>query len=173
MLSNHLILCLPFSTCPLYLPSIFPGITVFSNESALRIRQPKYWNFNFSISLSKSYNQPKLPLTSILFSWCFPWGTCRNHLPLSSSASFLQTDNPLSFYGAEFPSLPCSPVSSPLKSIQITSLCGIIRMICWFKTVAYVCESAVVYNRPSHILLFEAVKGWCPDLPCECRWISH
>ena len=44
MPSNHLILC-----CPLLLPSIFPSIRVFSNESALRIRRPKYWNFTFSI----------------------------------------------------------------------------------------------------------------------------
>ena len=42
--SNHLILCHPF------LPSIFPNIRVFSNESALRIRWPKYWSFSFNIS---------------------------------------------------------------------------------------------------------------------------
>ena len=45
MLSNHLILCPPF----LLLPSIFPSIKVFSNESVLCIRWPKYWNFSFSI----------------------------------------------------------------------------------------------------------------------------
>ena len=43
--SNHLIFC-----CPLLLPSIFPSITVFSNESVLRIRWPKYLSFSFSIS---------------------------------------------------------------------------------------------------------------------------
>ena len=48
MLPNHLILC-----CPLLLPpSIFPSIKVFSNESALRIRWPKYWSFSFNISPS-------------------------------------------------------------------------------------------------------------------------
>ena len=47
MPSNHLILC-----CPLLLPSIFPSIRVFSNESALRIRWPKYWSFSFTISPS-------------------------------------------------------------------------------------------------------------------------
>ena len=46
MPSNHLILCRPL----LLLPSIFPSIRVFSNESALRIRWPKYWSFSFSIS---------------------------------------------------------------------------------------------------------------------------
>ena len=45
---NHLILCCPL----LLLPSVFPSIGVFSNELALCIRWPKYWNFNFSISPS-------------------------------------------------------------------------------------------------------------------------
>ena len=51
MPSNHLILCCPL----LLLPSIFPSITVFSNESVLHIRWPKYWSFSFSISPSKEY----------------------------------------------------------------------------------------------------------------------
>ena len=52
MPSNHLILCRPL----LLLPSIFPSIRVFSNESALRIRWPKYWSFSFSISISNEYS---------------------------------------------------------------------------------------------------------------------
>ena len=48
MLSNHLILCCPL----LLLPSVFPSIRVFCNESALGIRWPKYWSFSFSISPS-------------------------------------------------------------------------------------------------------------------------
>ena len=51
MPSNHLILC-----CPLLPPLIFPSIRVFSNESVLRIRWPKYWSFSFSISPSKEYS---------------------------------------------------------------------------------------------------------------------
>ena len=52
MPSNHLILC-----CLLLLPpSIFPSIKVFSNESVLRIRWPKYWSFSFSISPSNEYS---------------------------------------------------------------------------------------------------------------------
>ena len=50
MPSNHLILY-----CPLLLPSIFPRIRVFSNESALRIRWPKYWSFSFNISPSNEH----------------------------------------------------------------------------------------------------------------------
>ena len=52
MPSNHLILCPPL----LLLPSIFPSIRVFSNESVLCIRWPKYWSFSFSISPSNEYS---------------------------------------------------------------------------------------------------------------------
>ena len=51
MASNHLILCRPL----LLLPPIYPIIRVFSNESALRIRWPKYWSFSFNISLSNEH----------------------------------------------------------------------------------------------------------------------
>ena len=52
MPSNHLILC-----CPLLLPSIFLSSRVFSNESALHIRWPKYWSFSFIISASSEYSR--------------------------------------------------------------------------------------------------------------------
>ena len=52
MPSNHFILCRPL----LLLPSIFPSIRVFSNESALRIRWPKYWSFSFNISPSNEHS---------------------------------------------------------------------------------------------------------------------
>ena len=52
MTSNHFILCRPL----LLLPSIFPSIRVFSNESALHIRWPKYWSFSFSINPSNEYS---------------------------------------------------------------------------------------------------------------------
>ena len=61
MPSNHLILCHPL----LLLPSIFPGIKVFSNESALCIRWPKYWSFSYSISPSSAYSG----LTSFRIDW--------------------------------------------------------------------------------------------------------
>ena len=59
--SNHLILCHPL----LLLPSIFPSIRVFSIESVLRIRWPKYWSFSFSISPSNEYSE----LTSFRIDW--------------------------------------------------------------------------------------------------------
>ena len=52
MPSNHLILCCPL----LFLPSIFPSIRIFSNESAHHISWPKYWSFSFNISASNEYS---------------------------------------------------------------------------------------------------------------------
>ena len=62
MPSNHLIFCRPL----LLLPSIFPNIRVFSNESALHIRWPKYWGFSFSISPSNEHSG----LISFRMDWC-------------------------------------------------------------------------------------------------------
>ena len=61
MPSNYLILCHPL----LFVPSIFPSISVFSKESVLRIRWPKYWSFSFSISPSNKYSR----LISFKFDW--------------------------------------------------------------------------------------------------------
>ena len=61
MPSNHLILCRSL----LLLPSVFPSISVFSNEPVLHIRQPKYWSFSFSISPSNEYSG----LTSFRMDW--------------------------------------------------------------------------------------------------------
>ena len=84
MSSNHLILCHPL----LLLPSIFPSIRVFSNESILRIRWPKYWSFSFSISPSNEY--------SGLISFRMDWldllavqGTLKSLLQHHSSKSIL------------------------------------------------------------------------------------
>ena len=87
MSSNHLILCHPL----LLLPSIFPSIRVFSNESVLPIRWPEYWNFSFSISLSNEYIQDWFPG---LISWLdllAVQGTLKSLLQHhSSKASILQ-----------------------------------------------------------------------------------
>ena len=66
MPSNHLILCRPL----LLLPSFFPSIKVFSNESALLIRWPKYWSFSFSISPSNEYSG-LISLHKFLFKYPF------------------------------------------------------------------------------------------------------
>ena len=82
MPSNHLIPCRPF----LLLPSIFPSIRVFSNESALHIRRPKYWSFSFNIS---SYNEYS-GVISFRMDWLAVQGTLKSLLQHhSSKASIL------------------------------------------------------------------------------------
>ena len=87
MLSNHLILCYPL----LLLPSVYPSVRVFSNESISHIRWPRYWHFNLSISPSSEY--------SGLISFGIEWldllavhGTLKSLLQHhSSKASILQS----------------------------------------------------------------------------------
>jgi len=84
MPSNHLILCRPL----LLLPSIFPSIRVYSNESVLCIRWSKYWSFSFSISLSNEYSG----LISFLMDWLdllAVQGTLKSLQHHSSKASIL------------------------------------------------------------------------------------
>ena len=82
--SNHLILCRP-----LLLPSIFPSIRGFSNESVLHIRLPKYWSFGFSLSPSNEYSV----LISFRIDWfdlsVVQWTLNRILQPHSSKASIL------------------------------------------------------------------------------------
>ena len=84
--SNHLILCHPL----LLLPSIFPSISGFSNESALHIRWPKYWSFSFNISPSNKHSE----LISFRMDWLdllAGQGILKNLLQHhSSKASILQ-----------------------------------------------------------------------------------
>ena len=86
MPSNHLIFCHPL----FLLPSIFPSIRVFSNESTLRIRWPKYWSFSFNISTSNEYPE----LISFRMNWLdllAVQGTLKSLLKHhSSKASILQ-----------------------------------------------------------------------------------
>ena len=79
MPSNHLILCCPL----LLLPSIFPSIRVFSNDSVVYIRWPKYWSFSFSISPSNEYSG----LISFRIDWLdlLVQGTCKSLLQHHSS----------------------------------------------------------------------------------------
>ena len=85
MPSNHLILCQPL----LLLPSIFPSIRVFSNESALHIRWPKYWSFSFNISPSNEH--PGLIFQMDWLDFLAVQGTLKSLLQHhSSKASILQ-----------------------------------------------------------------------------------
>ena len=109
MSSNHLILCHP---C-LLLPSIFPRIRIFSNESVLSIRWPNYWSFSFSISPSNEY--------SVLISFRIDWfdllavqGTLKSLLQQhSSKASILR-------HSAFFMVQISHPYMTPGKTIALT-----------------------------------------------------
>ena len=108
MTSNYLILCCPL----LLLPSIFPNTRVFSNESALHIRWPKYWHFSFNISPSNEYSV----LISFRFD-CFDLlatqGTLKSLLHHhSSKASILQ-------HSAFFLVQLSHPYTTPGKTIAL------------------------------------------------------
>ena len=84
MPSNHLILCRPL----LILPSLFPSIRLFSNESVLHIRWPKYWSFSFNISPSNEYSE----LISFKMDWLdllLVQGTLRSLLQHHSSKALI------------------------------------------------------------------------------------
>ena len=115
MPSNHLILCRPL----LFLPSIFLSIRVFSNESALHIRWPKYWSFTFSICLSNEYSG----LISFRIDW-FDFlavqGTLKSFLQHhSSKASILR-------HPAFFVVQLSHPYMTTGKTIALTR-----RIFCW------------------------------------------
>ena len=109
MPSSHLILC-----CPLFLlPSIFPSIRVFSSESVLHIRCPKYWSFSFNISPSNEY----LGLISFRIDWfnlLAVQGTLKSLLQYhSSKASIL-------WRSAFFMIRLSHPYMTPGKTIALT-----------------------------------------------------
>ena len=86
MPSNHLILCRPL----LILPSIFPRIRVFSNESALCIRWPKYWSFSFNISASNEHpGLISFRMDGLVRSPCSPRDSHESSPTLQSKASNL------------------------------------------------------------------------------------
>ena len=113
--SNHLILCRPL----LLLPSIFPSIRVFSNESVLSIRWPKYWSFSFKISPSNEY--------SGLISFRMDWldllavqGTFKSLLQhRSSKASILRRS---AFFVVQL-SHPCMTTGKTIALTRQTDLC--------------------------------------------------
>ena len=121
MPSNHLILCRPL----LLPPWIFPSIRVFSNESVLHIRWPKYWSFSFNISPSNEY--------SGLISFRVDWldflavqGTLKSLLQhRSSKESFLQHSGDLVCMGASLgPGIRPAPPALPRSRGRSTSTAG-------------------------------------------------
>ena len=121
MPSNHLILC-----CPLLLPpSIFPSLRIFSNESVLHIRWPKYWSFNFGISPSNEY----LELISFRmdsFDLLAIQGTLKSLLQHhSSKASILRCS---AFYMVQL-SHPCVTAGKPIALTRQTFVSKVMSLL--------------------------------------------
>ena len=139
MPSNNFILC-----CPLLLmPSVFPSVMVFSNESALHVRWPKYWSFRFSINLSSKY--------SGLFSFRIDWfdflavqGT-QSILQHNSKASILQCPG---FFMVQLP----HPYMTTGKNIAWTIWTFVSKVISLlFNTL---CRLAIAFlSRNNHLLI--------------------
>ena len=133
MRSNHLILCRPL----LLLPSIVPSIRVYSNELALSIRWPKYWNFSFNISLSNEYSG----LISFRIDWFDPLavqGTLKSLLQHHSSkvsilwcSAFLQSNSHIHTWLLETVSRSCSPRSQIEGSLG-TSRMSMLKEFSWW-----------------------------------------
>ena len=160
MPSNHLILC-----CPLLLPpSIFPSIRVFSNESVLHIRRPKYWNFSFSISPFKEYSG----LISLRIDWldllAFQ-GTLKSLLQHHSSrASILQCS---AFFIVQF----LHPYMTTGKIIALTRRVIVGKvMSLLFSMLSRLVITFLLRNKH---LNFMAVVTICSDFGATQNKVSH
>ena len=163
MRSNHLILCRPL----LLLPSMFPGIRVFSNESALHIRWPKYWSFSFSISPSNEYSG----LISFRMDWLDLFevqGTLKSLLQYrSSKASILQ-------HSAFFTVQLSHPYMTTGKTIALTIWIFVGKVMSLFNTlsrlvIAFLPRSKHLFiswlQSPSAVIL-EPQKIVCHGFHC-------
>ena len=145
MPSSHLILC-----CPLFLPSMFPNIRVFSNESALHIRWPKYWSFSFNVSLSNEHSG----LTSFRMDWldllAFQ-GTLKSLLQFhSSKASIL-------WYSDFFIAQLSHPYMTTGKTIALTRWTFVGKVI------------SLLFNMLSRLVITFLPKSKC----LLVSWLSH
>ena len=150
---SHLIHCRPL----FLLPSIFPRIRVFSNESALRIRWPKYWSFSFNISPSNehpgliSFRMDRLDLLAVQ-------GTLRSLLQHHSSKASVLWCSP--FFTVQLSHPYMTNLDSILKSRDIT-LPTKVRLVktMVFPVVMYGCESWTV-KKAEHQRI-DAFELWC------------
>ena len=170
MLSNHLILYHPL----LLLPSVFPSIKVFSNESVLCIRWPKYWSFSFSISPSKEYTG----LISLRIDWfdlLAVQGTLKSLLQHhSSKASILR-------HSAYFMGQLSHPYMTTGKTIVLTrwtfvgkAMSLLFNMLSRL-VIAFLPRSkhlliSWLQSPPAVIFQFSSVAQSCPTLcdPMDC-----
>ena len=161
MPSNHLILCHPL----LLLPSIFPSIRVFTNESALRMRWPKYWSFSVSISPSNEYSG----LTSFRINW-FNLLTVQETLKSllqhhSSKASILQCS-------AFFIVQPSHPYVTTRKTVALTRqtfvgkvMSLLFNMLSWLVVI--------FLPRSKHLLISWLQSPICSDSGAPQNKVCH
>ena len=150
MLSNHLILC-----CPLLLPSIFLSIRVFSNESALHIRWPKYWNFSFNIS--PSHEHPgliffRMDWLDLLAVQGTPKSLLQHH---SSRASILQCS-------AFFIVQPSHPYMTTGKTIALTRWTFVDKvMSLLFNMLSYFSFFKKIFKTEKKYIYLPIYHIWC------------
>ena len=152
MLSNHLLLCCPL----LLLPSIFPSIRVFSNESAFYIRWPKYWSFSFNISPSNEHPG----LISFRMDWvgspCSPRDSQESSQYHSSKASILQ-------WSAFFTVQLSHPYMTTGKTIALTKWTFVDKLMSLlFNMLSSLAITFLARNK--HLLI-----SWLQS-PSECFW---
>ena len=135
MPSNHLILC-----HSLLLPSIFPSIRVFSNESVLCIRWPKYWSFSFSISSSNEYSR----LSSFRIDWF-------DLLAVQGTLERLRQ-----YHSSKAPVLQCSAFFMvQLSHLTCTFACMQVKNCCFLTCIQISQEAGKAVWSNSHMYIFQ------------------
>ena len=161
MSSNHLILCRPL----LPLPSIFPSIRVFSNESTLHIRWPKYWSFSFSISPSNEYSD-LIPFRMDWLDLLAVQGTLKSLLQhYSSKASILRLS---AFFIVEL----SHPYTTTGKTIALTRWTFVDKVMSLLLNML----SRLVITflpRSKRLFNFMAASTICSDFGAQKNKVSH
>ena len=145
MPSSHLILCHPL----LLLPSIFPSIRVFSNESVLRIRWSKYWNFSFSISPSNEHSG-LISFRMDRFDFLAVQGTLKSLLQQHSSKASVF------LHSAFFPVQLSHPYMTTGKTIALT------RQTCVGKVMSLL-QAVSSSDCRTHLVHFPSLWDHCPS----------
>ena len=160
MLSNYLILCGPL----LLLPSIFPSIRIFSDESVLRIRWPKYWRFSFSISSSNEYSG----LISFKMDWLDLFavqGTLKSLLQHHSSKTSILRCSAFFIVQLSHPNMTTG------KTIALTRWTFVGKVMSLLFNM--LCRLVIAFHPGSKHLNFMAAVTICSDFGAPQNKVSH
>jgi len=158
MPSNHLILCRPH----ILLPSMFPSIRVFSNESALHIRWPKYWSFSFSISTSNKYSG-LISFRMDCFDLLAVQGTLKESSP-TSKASILQHST---FFMVQL----SQPYMTTGKTIALAIQTFVGKVMSLLFNMLY--RFVIAFLPRSKCLTFMTVVTICSDFGAQENKVCH